>query len=113
MKFIVLLGRILFASLFILASLGHFSHQSMGYATSMGVPMASVLVPLSGIIAFLGGVSVLVGYKARLGAWLLVVFLIPVTFMMHKFWEAKDPMMVSLQQVMFMKNLALLGAAFV
>jgi putative oxidoreductase len=70
-----------------------------------------VLVPLSGIIAGIGGLSVLLGYKAKLGAWLLVVFLIPVTFMLHNFWTVQDPMMRQFQMGMFMKNIAMLGAA--
>jgi len=44
-----------------------------------GVPAARLLVPLSGELALAGGLSIAVGYKAKLGAWLLVVFLIPVT----------------------------------
>ncbi len=112
MKYVVLLGRILYSGIFIMANLFHFSKQSIAYAASQGVPMAGVLVPLSGVIGLAGGLSVLLGYKTRLGAWMLVVFLVPVTFMMHKFWTVVDPMQAQIQQVMFMKNLALLGTAF-
>jgi hypothetical protein len=58
-----------------------------------------------------GGVSILAGYKARYGAWLIVLFLVPVTVMMHNFWTITDPMAKSMQQIMFMKNLSMLGAA--
>jgi putative oxidoreductase len=68
-------------------------------------------VPLSGIIGFLGGLSILIGFKARSGAWLIVLFLIPVTAMMHAFWKIDDIGESALQKIMFMKNLALLGAA--
>jgi len=77
---------------------------------SQGVPLASVLVPLSGLIAFFGALSILLGYRARLGAWLIAIFLIGVT-PMHKFWGIPDPMMQQMQMVMFMKNLAMLGSA--
>jgi putative oxidoreductase len=40
-----------------------------------------------------------------------VLFLVPVTLMMHRFWATTDPMMASIQQVMFMKNLSMLGGA--
>jgi len=40
-----------------------------------------------------------------------VLFLIPVTFMMHKFWTVSDPMMAQIQMVMFMKNVSMLGGA--
>jgi len=111
MKYALLVGRILFSMMFIMAIMGHFSSGSIQYATSAGVPMASVLVPLSGIISFLGGLSILLGFKAKIGAWLIVIFLIPVTFMMHKFWTVSDPMMMQMQMAMFMKNMALLGGA--
>jgi putative oxidoreductase len=112
MKFFLLLGRLLYSALFIGASFGHFSKHTIEYGASFGVPMASFLVPLSGILALLGGLSILIGYKARLGALLLIIFLIPVTFTMHKFWGIADPMAATVQQVMFMKNMALLGTAF-
>src|SRR2546422_5224150 len=51
--------------------LGHFSAAYIGYAAQQGVPAAGFLVPLSGVIATLGGLSVTFGYKAKLGAWLL------------------------------------------
>ena len=111
MKYIVLIGRILFSAIFISSSLNHFSHEAVDYAMSHGVPMATLLVPVSGILAFLGGLSILIGFKARYGAWLLVLFLIPVSFMMHDFWNIEEVGMHALQKVMFLKNLSMLGAA--
>jgi putative oxidoreductase len=111
MNYIVLLGRIFYVAIFLMAAPGHFTAGTIAYSASKGVPLASILVPLSGVIAFLGGLSILVGYKAKYGAWLLVLFLVPVTVMLHNFWTETDPMMAGTQQVMFMKNLSLLGAA--
>ena len=108
---VVLLGRLLFALIFLMSGPHHFAKQTIGYAASQGVPWASIAVPLSGIIAIAGGLSVLLGYHAKLGAWLIVVFLVCVTPMMHKFWAVADPMMAQMQMVMFMKNLAMLGGA--
>ena len=65
--------------------------------------------PVAGLIALAGGLSVALGYHAKAGAWLLVLFLVPVTFTMHRFWAEKDPMLIQMQQVNFLKNLALLG----
>ena len=109
MKYLVLLGRILFAAIFISAAPGHFTTGTIAYAAGKGVPLASIAVPLSGIIALLGGLSILAGYKARYGAWLLVLFLVPVTVMMHNFWAITDPMAARTQYIMFMKNLSMLG----
>jgi uncharacterized membrane protein YphA (DoxX/SURF4 family) len=58
-----------------------------------------------------GALSVLLGYHARAGAWVLVLFLIPVTLFMHAFWRVADPGPAQLQQVMFLKNVAILGGA--
>lgn len=111
MKYLVLLGRILYAALFVLSGPNHFTAGAIGYAAGKGVPMASVAVPLSGIIALAGGLSILLGYKAKYGAWLIVIFLLPVTFMIHNFWTYTDPMQAQMQMANFMKNLSMLGAA--
>ena len=108
---VVVLGRLLFAVIFVMAGANHFNKQTIGYAASQGVPLASIAVPLSGVLAILGGLSILLGYRAKLGAWLIVLFLIPVTLMMHKFWTVSDPMMAQIQMVMFMKNVSMLGGA--
>ena len=107
----VLLGRFLFVAIFLMAGPNHFSRQTIAFAASQGVPLASVTVPLSGILAITGGLSILLGYRARLGAWLIALFLVPVTLMMHKFWAVADPMMQQIQMVLFMKNVAILGGA--
>jgi putative oxidoreductase len=111
MNYIILTGRIFYSLIFLMASFSHFSQKTIGYAAAQGVPLASIAVPLSGIMALLGGLSIAFGFKAKWGAYLLVLFLIPVTIMMHNFWAISDPMMAQIQQVMFMKNLALLGSA--
>ena len=107
----MLLGRISFALIFVMSGFTHFSKQTIGYAAAQGVPLASIAVPLAGIIALLGGLSILLGYRAKLGAWLIVLFLVPVTLTMHKFWEISDPMMAQMQMIMFMKNVSILGGA--
>src|ERR1035438_1422500 len=92
MKYIVLVGRILFSFIFIMTIMGHFSQQDISFAAAAGVPLASFAVPISGIIALLGGLSIAFGYKAKWGAWLIVLFLVPITIMMHNFWAAPDKM---------------------
>ena len=108
---VVVLGRFFFALIFLLAGANHFNKQTIGYAASQGVPLASIAVPFSGVLAGAGGLSILLGYRAKLGAWLLVLFLVPVTLTMHKFWAVQDPMMAQIQMILFMKNVSMLGAA--
>ena len=108
---VVPLARALFAAIFLNAGPNHFNPGAIAYAHSAGVPFASFLVPASGVLAFLGGLSVLLGWRARIGALMLVAFLVPVTLSLHAFWAVPDPMMAQMQFAMFMKNVGLLGGA--
>jgi putative oxidoreductase len=111
MKFLLPLGRLLFSLIFISAAPRHFTHEGIQHAAALGVPAAGALVPFSGLLAIVGGLSVAAGYKTRWGAWLLVAFLVPVTCWMHGFWRLNDPATIHIQQAMFGKNLSILGAA--
>ena len=113
MKYAVLAGRQLFSVIFMIASAEHFSPRTIEAAAAHGVPLPYLLVPLSGIIALLGGLSVLLGFQTRFGAWLLVIFLVPITVMMHNFWSVSDPMTLQIERAMFMKNITMLGGALV
>ncbi len=111
LRWLVPLGRLLFSLIFVSSGLSHFSQATIGYAASQGVPYAGFFVPLAGVLAVVGGLGVLVGWHTRVAALLLVVFLVPVTFKMHAFWTARDAMAAMNQQIHFMKNLSMLGAA--
>ena len=111
-SFLAPAGRALFSAIFIISGFLSFSSSAIGYGASHGVPLANILVPLSGLISIAGGLCILLGFHARIGAWLLVLFLVPVTFTMHRFWNITDPAMRAAEQANFMKNLALLGGAF-
>jgi len=111
MKYVPLLGRILFATIFIDSGIKHFTSGAINYGASAGVPAASLLVPLAGIIAIVGALSIVLGYKAKWGGWLIVLFLVPVSFMMHAYWNIQDPMQHQIQSAMFLKNMAMLGGA--
>lgn len=111
MKAVVVLGRFLYSLIFIISGAGHFNPNMAEYAAQHGVPLASLLVPIAGLIAIAGGLSVMLGFRARWGAVLLIIFLVPVTVMIHSFWNVADPMQAQTQQAMFLKNLSMLGAA--
>ncbi|WP_394838437.1 DoxX family protein [Pendulispora rubella] len=110
-RYLVPVGRVFFSLIFLMSGPNHFSAQAIGYAAAAGVPLASVAVPLSGIIAFVGGLSIALGYKAKWGAWLIALFLVPVTISLHNFWAFTDPMQQQIHMAMFMKNISMLGAA--
>jgi putative oxidoreductase len=111
MRALVPVGRALYALIFIVSVFGHFSSATIEHAAAHGVPVATVLVPAAGLLALVGGVSVLLGHRARFGAFLLVVFLVPVTLVMHRFWGIADPQLAEIQRIMFLKNLSMIGGA--
>jgi putative oxidoreductase len=111
MRMLFPIGRVLFALIFITAAPRHFTWEGIHHAADLGVPLAGLLVPVAGVMALAGGLSVALGWKARWGAWTLVAFLIPVTWMMHAFWKQSDAAAFHIQQAMFVKNLSTLGAA--
>lgn len=113
MEWLVPVARLLLSAVFILSGLNHFTQRQglVAYARSGNAPAPEVMVPLTGLMLLLGGLSVLLGYQVQWGAWLLVLFLIPTAFIMHRFWGLDDPMTASNQMAHFLKNLALAGAA--
>ncbi|HKA00180.1 MAG TPA: DoxX family protein [Candidatus Solibacter sp.] len=113
MSYVFLLGRILYGGFFVLGGIGHFQHLGMmsGYVQSKGVPAPKPGVILSGLLIIVGGLCVILGYRVRTGLACLVLFLVPVTFLMHNYWVEKEMMARINQRVNFQKNIALLGAA--
>ena len=110
-RYLVPVGRAAFAGAFVAFAPADFTPAGVAWATQQGVPLPQVLVPLAGVISLAGGLSVVLGYRARLGAWLLMLFLVPVTGMMHNFWAVKDPMMQQMQAGFFVANLSRMGGA--
>jgi putative oxidoreductase len=72
------------------------------------VPWTPLLLLVATLFELLGGLSLLIGYKDKLGATLLIFFLIPTTILMHQFWFV-DGSMREMQLAHFLKNLAILG----
>lgn len=110
---ISVVGRVLFGGFFLYNGINHFVNLEgmAGYAMSKGVPMPSFMVAASGVLLLLGGLSILLGFWTRIGAWLLVLFLVPTSFLMHNFWAIPDAQAAAGEMVQFMKNMALTGAA--
>ena len=80
-----------------------------GYAASKKVPSPKTAVIISGLMILLGGLGVLLGIYTEIALWLIALFLIVVTPMMHNFWKVPAEQKMA-EQINFMKNLALLGA---
>jgi putative oxidoreductase len=115
---LVVLGRFLYALIFLFGGASHFSKQTIAYAATQGVPLASIAVPLSGIFAIAGGLSILLGYRAKLGAGPImlflvrtILFLVRTILMMDRFWAMHDPLMARMHMALFKENVALIGGA--
>lgn len=109
-KFGPLLGRILLALIFLMSGIGKIGGfaGTAGYMASKGLPMVEVLLAITIVIEVGAALMLILGWKARLGAAALFLWMIPVTFMFHNFWAMPaDQQMI--QQIMFMKNLGLMG----
>ena len=113
MKITALAGRLLFSLIFLLSGFTLFSAASIGYAASQGLPLANVLVPISGVLSVLGALSIILGYKTRIGAAMIAVFLVPVTLLFHPFWAVADPGARQTEMIEFMKNMSMLGGSLI
>src|SRR6185437_9387520 len=89
---LAVLGRLMLATIFLLSAVGKLSNfkGTAGMMADKGIPAAQVL--LVGAIAFEvgGGLSILLGYRPRIGAVLLLVFLVLATYYFHDFWKIDD-----------------------
>ena len=113
MKAAFLIGRLLFAGFFIHAGINHLQkRKEMGqYARAKGIPQAELAVTLSAVPLIAGGTSLLLGIKPKLGAMVIAGFLVGVSPVMHDFWRNQNPEERNINMIMFMKNVALAGAA--
>jgi uncharacterized membrane protein YphA (DoxX/SURF4 family) len=113
MDVIALIGRILFVFLFFGSAVGHLTQTAAmaGYAESKGVPSAKAATFGSGVLMVIGGLMLLLGVWADLGALLLVLFLLPTAFLMHNFWKETDAQAKQVEMIQFNKDIALAGGA--
>jgi putative oxidoreductase len=105
----VLVGRILMALIFLLSGISKFAQpaMSLAYMKMNGVPAAQPLLYLSAIVEVVGGLTLLIGFRARWAALILFLWLIPVTLMMHAIPGGQ------MNQVEVMKNLAIMGGLLI
>ena len=109
-KFGPLLGRVLLSLIFLLSGINKISAfaGTAGWMTSKGLPMAEVLLAVTIVIEVGAAIMIMIGWKARLGALALLLWMVPVTFIFHNFW-AMPADQQQIQMIMFLKNLAMMG----
>lgn len=113
MKAPFLLGRLIFGGFFLYNGIHHFQErkQMAQYAASKGVPLADAAVIGSGVMLTVGGASMLLGVKPKIGALAILGFLAGVSPVMHDFWKQEDPGQRQGEMINFAKNMAMAGAA--
>ncbi|MBC7186232.1 MAG: DoxX family protein [Calditrichaeota bacterium] len=104
-KFIPAIGRIMLSAVFLMSGLGKIANfaGTQQYMAAHRMPLAGLFLVCAIALEIGGGLSILLGYKAKWGALALVVFLIPATLIFHTNFSDQT------QMIMFMKNLAILG----
>jgi uncharacterized membrane protein YphA (DoxX/SURF4 family) len=113
MDILLIIGRVLFALIFINSGLAHLTklEAMTGYAQFKKVPAPKLAVIVTGLMIMIGGLYIALGVYADLGALLLAIFCLVSAFMMHNFWTISDAQAKQGEMVNFFKNFALAGAA--
>jgi uncharacterized membrane protein YphA (DoxX/SURF4 family) len=108
-----LVGRILVGGYYLVGAFHHFTDTAAlaRYAAMHGVPAPEAAVIFAGVLLAIAGISLLLGFYPSVGVASLVLFLVPVTVMMHPFWADRDPGMQQMDMVNFAKNIGLLGSS--
>lgn len=109
-----LMGRFLLAALFLPAGLSKLSgfEGTVGYIGSVGLPFASVAAAAAVAVEILGSVALILGLQTRIAAAALAVFTLVASVFFHAFWAAA-PEQAFVQQLMFFKNIAVIGGLLV
>jgi uncharacterized membrane protein YphA (DoxX/SURF4 family) len=108
-----LIGRILVGCYYLFSAAHHFTATDTlaRFAAMHAVPMPHLAVLVAGVLLGVAGLSVLLGLYPEVGVAALVLFFVPVTFVMHAFWADADPMTRQIDVINFSKNIALLGSS--
>jgi uncharacterized membrane protein YphA (DoxX/SURF4 family) len=115
MDIVLIIGRVLFALMLVTGGLNHFTKAEAmaGYAAHKGVPQPKLANLVSGLMLLFGGLSIILGVWADLGALVSAVVLLAMAVMMHDFWKAADPQAKQMETISFFKNVSMAGGALV
>ncbi len=110
---IFLVGRLIFGGYWVFNGLNHFINMKMmaDFARQRGVPFpAELSVAVTGLMMLVGGLTIILGVYTYIGMALIIVFLLSAMLFIHKFWEMTDPMARMMEMILFMRNVAYIGA---
>ena len=99
------------ALIFVLSGFSKLTNFSgtAGFMASKGVPLSEIALVITILVELGGGLMLVLGWKARLAAAALFLWMIPVSLMFHNFWAMSGPEAM-INQIMFLKNIAMMGA---
>ena len=111
MDIVFLIGRILFALIFVGSGIGHLTDESSAqYAEAKGLPSPKLMAQISGVAMLAGGVGIILGIWMDLALLGMAALVLIMGFMMHAFWK-EGPETRQMEMAMFMKNLSIAGGA--
>lgn len=107
------IGRLLLSAIFLISGVGKLLayDATAAYMKEAGLTMIPLLLIAAAAVEILGGLSLFLGLRARLGAAVLILYLIAVTALFHNFWDLEGAVR-QLQLIEFLKNLAIIGGLF-
>jgi uncharacterized membrane protein YphA (DoxX/SURF4 family) len=110
---VFLIARIVFSIMFVMSGINHITkaNDMTGYAQFKGVPSPKLAVIGSGVVMGLGGLSVILGVYADLGAIVLAAILLLMAVKMHNFWTLEDAQAKQADMIGFLKNVSMAGGA--
>ncbi|MGB0036571.1 MAG: DoxX family protein [Candidatus Acidiferrales bacterium] len=111
---IMLMGRVLLCSIFLISGvtkIGSFS-SLIPYLDAKGLPFPAIALGGAMAVEIFGGLAILAGFRARIAAWLLFLFVIVSSLIFHSFW-AMQGVQREVSTIMFLKNLAIMGGLLI
>ena len=111
---VAIAGRVMFTLIFFLSGITHFTDvESYAELMPAAIPFRPFWVMMSGAVELLGAGLILTNRMAELGGWLIFIFLVPVTIVVHgvSMVTTPDPVMERIQMSFFLKGVAMAGAA--
>ncbi|MCJ8290408.1 MAG: DoxX family protein [Crocinitomicaceae bacterium] len=116
-KYINKTGRILFSLIFIASGLSKIGDwdKTILYMESHHMVFAPFFLIMAILLQVMGGLSIMTSYKSKIGTILLLIFMLPATFIFHNFWAlpSETELEIITQQaemVSFLKNITIIGA---
>ena len=106
---VLLLGRVMMAVLFLPSGFAKVTGLT-AFAASLearGMPAPYLLAVIGGSAEFFGSLAVLLGFRIRYAAILMVLFVVIATAIAHRYWEFTDQTIARFQRSSFFKNIGI------